>query len=96
MSQDTSPHKSHALPYTPVINGNASPARPTRTSATKSITSRLGSTPNSPTPNCQPNVQASNVERYYSSAPNLNQQRIQMRSQNSKPNLNPDFVQPEF
>ena len=56
MTRDPSPDNSHALPDMLVINGNASPARPHRTSATKWISARLGSTPDGPTPSCQPNV----------------------------------------
>ena len=52
--------------------------------------------PSGPTPNCQPTVPTQNLRALSLFSTPHHQRRTPARSQNSKPNLNPDFVQPEF
>jgi hypothetical protein len=78
------------------FNVNTSPARPTRTSAINWISARLGSAPDRTTLSCQRNVPAPKRRALSLLRTQPHQQRIQAPSQNSKLNLNSDFVQPEF
>ena len=78
------------------FNGNAYPARPPRISATKWISVRIGSAPDRITLSCQPNLPAQKYRALSLISAQTHPQRIQAPNHNSKPNLNPDFVQPEF
>jgi hypothetical protein len=96
MTREPSLHYSRVLPYTLVTKRQRFPCAPSPNFGHKMdhfpawIYSRQ---PRSELP-AQRAGQQRRALLLFSTQPH--QQRIQMRSQNTKPNLNPDFVQPEF